>query len=749
MKKIIAVILVMAILMPCALAGDVTLFRWEQGMSYQVQSVAYAGGTVYMFMREDMYYSWTEETGLVEHKMALPDNSEENAWTQPMAYAADGESLKAVTVKVQYDPDNGTGHVAGAYLTTLVADEKGDLSYGDSVKLDWKDMIEYYGEDEGSREVRGAFIQDGKLMFTTYGDRGSLFMCYDVETGEGGQLDVEVEGDVYAICPYKDGALLAFVLDYQNVEKGMQVYAVNGDGASPLGLIPIKDWNTPSSPAYDPRTDTLCYVLDGEVMRVEGMDFENAQAVNSAPSRGADLACCITDDGRYLAANYDSVTLMNIDPEKRAQTRLTVMYSYNNAVESGSIEFENKHPEVEVRLINSVGDLVQAMMSQDASVDVYLADADTAAYAALMERGYLTDLSGSKVISELVGEMYPWLSQAAMKDGKVYALPLRLNVDVPFSWNTEAAKKLGAEDEMPTTWVEFFELLRDRGPELADNHKISIFEPYFVVKRAREYLFAAMLNDYLLYLGTLEPMQRSFDTQEMHEMMRAFESVDFGNLGLAEEEQDGYSWDGDSVLIQTYGSISPQYYGGDSMVNMLLSVGEGIEAKAEGRVTMLFVNPYSKNRDLAIEMVEMIAGKMDDVNRIAMCPGENEPIKSPYAEENLKNIDEYIESLKKSMEETEDEDEKAGYQEQLDEMLEDRQKYVDEYSWDVSAKNIERYRAEADQIQVAGYLGIDLNSESSEQMQNLIQQYLDGAVDGQGFLRQLDQMYRMMMMEGM
>ena len=121
----------------------------------------------------------------------------------------------------------------------------------------------------------------------------------------------------------------------------------------------------------------------------------------------------------------------------------------------------------------------------------------------------------------------------------------------------------------------------------------------------------------------------------------------------------------------------------------------------------------------------------------------------PYAEENLKNIDEYIESLKKSMEETEDEDEKAGYQEQLDEMLEDRQKYVDEYSWDVSAKNIERYRAEADQIQVAGYLGIDLNSESSEQMQNLIQQYLDGAVDGQGFLRQLDQMYRMMMMEGM
>ena len=85
-------------------------------------------------------------------------------------------------------------------------------------------------------------------------------------------------------------------------------------------------------------------------------------------------------------------------------------------------------------------------------------------------------------------------------------------------------------------------------------------------------------------------------------------------------------------------------------------------------------------------------------------------------------------------------------EEQLDEMLEDRQKYVDEYSWDVSAKNIERYRAEADQIQVAGYLGIDLNSESSEQMQNLIQQYLDGAVDGQGFLRQLDQMYRMMMM---
>ena len=61
---------------------------------------------------------------------------------------------------------------------------------------------------------------------------------------------------------------------------------------------------------------------------------------------------------------------------------------------------------------------------------------------------------------------------------------------------------------------------------------------------------------------------------------------------------------------------------------------------------------------------------------------------------------------------------------------------------------IEQYRKDADLIQISSYLGIDMNSDSSEQMRNLLEQYLDGAVDGQTFMRELDQMYRMMMMEG-
>ena len=88
------------------------------------------------------------------------------------------------------------------------------------------------------------------------------------------------------------------------------------------------------------------------------------------------------------------------------------------------------------------------------------------------------------------------------------------------------------------------------------------------------------------------------------------------------------------------------------------------------------------------------------------------------------------------------------YQEQLDDLLEEKQHYLDEYIWDVSAKNIEQYRKDADLIQISTYLGIDMNSDSSEQMRNLLEQYLDGAVDGQTFMRELDQMYRMMMMEG-
>ena len=40
-------------------------------------------------------------------------------------------------------------------------------------------------------------------------------------------------------------------------------------------------------------------------------------------------------------------------------------------------------------------------------------------------------------------------------------------------------------------------------------------------------------------------------------------------------------------------------------------------------------------------------------------------------------------------------------QEQLDDLLEEKQHYLDEYIWDVSAKNIEQYRKDADLIQIS------------------------------------------------
>ncbi len=751
-KRILALILLAAVLMPCALAhpDDVNIFHWERGMGYQIDSTAYVGGKVYLFTGGETFYTWSEGQELATHAIEQ-QQTEDDRWIQTAAVVTDGQGLWTVTVESSYDQDTGANQVLGAYLWALTEDENGDLHYGDRVKLNWRDMIEYYEDNEYTKSVRCAYITGGKLLFATYGDNGTIFMRYDVETGEGGPMDMELEGNVYAACAYKDGGFLAFTYEYDyEADKGQDcatVYAVADDGVQTVGKIPVSNWVIPQSPAYGEAQDVLCYVLDGQVMRVDGLDFENAKAVNSASTDGGEQTCYITEDGRYLISSYDAVALKGIDPEARSESRLTVEMMYNNALENAVFAYGNKHPEVEVRTVNTVGDVVQAMMSQDASVDIYRLDTDSAAYAALMNRGYLTDLSGSETITGLVSRLYPWLSDAVTKDGKAYALPFYLNVQVMFSWNKEAAKKLGLEDRRPESWMEFYELLKEMPQLLDDNPAVSLFEPYLTVGRAREQLFAAMLSDYLLYLGTLEPGQRSFDTQEMYNMIKAFESVNFYDLGLAEEEEDSYSWTGENILLQTWGSISPQRWGADENENMLLSVGEGIPARAAGTLSVLIVNPYSKNRDAAIELLETVAEKIEGADRIAMCPDENEPIKSPYAEENLKYIDEYIASLEKSLEEA-GEDEKEIYQEQLDDLLEEKQHYLDEYIWDVSAKNIEQYRKDADLIQISTYLGIDMNSDSSEQMRNLLEQYLDGAVDGQTFMRELDQMYRMMMMEG-
>ena len=148
----------------------------------------------------------------------------------------------------------------------------------------------------------------------------------------------------------------------------------------------------------------------------------------------------------------------------------------------------------------------------------------------------------------------------------------------------------------------------------------------------------------MLYISQPEN-EFSFDTPLFRELMAAFEAVDFEALGVSEEGSGDYVYNAESTLFYTYGSSFSPYVTGSGPQMLYLGLDEGMQPLVSTDVTVAFVNPFSQNRDLAIEYLECASEQVDAIMRITMMPGENEPVLNPYFEETLESYDEQIASL--------------------------------------------------------------------------------------------------------
>ena len=173
---------------------------------------------------------------------------------------------------------------------------------------------------------------------------------------------------------------------------------------------------------------------------------------------------------------------------------------------------------------------------------------------------------------------------------------------------------------------------------------------------------------------------------------------------------------------------------------MPLSVKEGEEPLIGMTVRFAFVNPFSENREAAIEYLEYAWDCVEKEIKMQMNPSMNEPVENEYYEESLKNMEEYTHDLEAQIEKTEDEEEK----EQLNLMLEEQKKWYEEYKeenrYRVSAEAIERYRA------FDKYLVVQKSAwwNAGEDLQK----YMDGAMSAQQLASSLEKTMQMKRLEG-
>ena len=209
-----------------------------------------------------------------------------------------------------------------------------------------------------------------------------------------------------------------------------------------------------------------------------------------------------------------------------------MQHNYNMAMEEARVAFQQAHPEVEVVLAQSAGDIVQAMMTQTASPDIYTLYVNSTEYSAVFERGFMAELTGSESFPALPKSVYPAIQEVIMKDGEVYGLPVEMYGSVYQSYSPAAFERIGlTEEDVPTTLDGVFRFARPPAEYLENDPDVSVFDPYMTQENLRYSLFSSLLDNYMLYIS--QPGNEfSFDTPLFRELMAAFEAIDYEALGI-------------------------------------------------------------------------------------------------------------------------------------------------------------------------------------------------------------------------
>lgn len=781
MKKLLSMILMLAVtLLPVsalAASGDAILLRQgEDGYNSSVFSIAEVDGDLYALTYDGLYVFASGETKPVHYDFPLSSpvddggDDEDTVVSRSVSALIAYEGRPCVIVAGMETEYEGVGEermsfstVEGVWLCELTL-EDGKAAVGEELtELDWFDLVQG-GDSEYLSQCDLPAVVGDTLYFASY-DESSMRVLVATDLTDG-DTDVYYPADLGAdisldsFCAYKDGQLLAMETEWGEDESAVKLYAIDVENEEATELLTLATGENVSAAglAYRADTDTVYCIMDGEICAMTGMDVSTLQRVSEAPISYINSAApIITGDGFYIAADYEALVRRNTDPAQRAQTRITVQDMGAGAITDAYYAFGENHGEVEVVLLQRTEDVVQAMMNRSTDVDIYCVNVDSVEFDAVYSRGYMAELTGSESISAFLDRCYPFAREVCEKDGEIVAVPVMLYMDGR-GYDPEAFARIGlTEEDVPKTWAEFFGSLEPLAAKIAEEPGMTLFEGFSDYETARMTFLSAMITDYMNYIS-LPENEFAFDTEAFRAALAAYEAVDWSKLGLpAPNVDDGLGASGvieiggrteHNTLYSPYTNVSADgYIARAAFRPMLLSFVEGEQPHISATLFIAFVNPFSEHRDIAVSFLETALEELDDLTRIHLCPDENEPVRSPWYEDNLKGFDQSVADAEEQLAKAETEEERQAYEELVEEYKQYREDYLKYDAWTASEESIAIYREYASSIRVKRNIG--MGGENSEAFYELQQQYMDGMISADEFIRGVDGKLQMMMKEGM
>lgn len=646
----------------------------------------------------------------------------------------------------------GDAGVVDSLLVELCIAEDGTPSFGGVIDLGDALTVDYGDGYTGERDLQQSCSMDGILYGLSYGDNGRELLALDLEDAGIEVIELDTDNEVNGLTPFSEGKLLLVTTRYgESVEAELMLYDLAEESLTSLGALPCDGWSAPAGIAYDEARGMIYYELGGSVWRMAVSEdgLGEPQEFGDMPLDVYTDSSAVVLGDLYILASYDGVVGRDVTAEKMPDEKLRIVNrAYINEIKTAYYDFTDAHPEYMVSISDSTSTdtLLQDMMNRSPDVDIYTLSLTDSAFTALMNRGFLAELSSSDTLSAEVGAMYDSVRNAVMKDGELYAVPMYLYANCLTINKKLLTEKLGyTEEQLPKTWAEVFGLLSD----LAATHKleeypeVSLLGPGYIESDVKTNFFAMMMNSYYVWLDADEAnLTRAGGVLEG--LCEAFEAIDWSAFGLPTEYEENGEWEYvEENILFSNDNVQPGYYRSESFEPLLLSIADGEPPMISTEISVAFVNPFSTHREAAIEYLELTFSKIDKTTRIALMPGENEPILSPWYEENLKYYDETIADYEAQLaDEKLDEENRDMLEQSLADMKQWREEYEKKGQWQVSAEDIERYR------EYAQYLVPMRSAIWNDGGYSQISQYMDGAITAKQLCSEMEKTLQMQRLEG-
>ena len=387
-------------------------------------------------------------------------------------------------------------------------------------------------------------------------------------------------------------------------------------------------------------------------------------------------------------------------------------------------EFRARYPDVEIVWQHDSGDIKQAMLFQDGTVDIYFVSSRFGELQNLIEKGYYVDLSSSTLIAERIALMHEKFMPLVTNGTVVYAYPWSVTMGPMCSWHHDVAEAVSLPS--PADKIAIADMIEwERDVTMLDDPDYA-----FIYDGSNNPYIGSAFDVYqyrmLATTGVLK-----YNTQEFRELLAQLDAYT-----TETDPENGPRY----VVCDSSGPISGYHL--KSIQSFLpMTIQPTDEPVIGAYLDCILINPYSEHTEAALALVETLTAYQDELEWAAIST-KIEPIIDADYDEIIAGYQQMIEEYRSWIAAGGDDEPYRDFFE--DEIASYERKIATQSQYLLSQEAIDYYQQKI--LPYVFLLGSSIYETWDIEMElfKTYSQYTYGVIDGDNFLAKMD--HKLMMM---